>query len=69
MNPDRYKDRNEKGRREEEEREKAVERDAEPYDPGKMKGRMPMACGFFFVLGILCLIGIALELIRKIFWS
>ncbi len=61
--------RDERKRREEEELEKARERDARPYDPGRMKGRMPIACGIFFILGILFVIGIMIEIIRKIFWS
>ncbi len=64
-----HPDHHERARREEEELKKARERDARPYDPGRMKGRMPIAGGIFFILGVLFVIGIAARVVRKIFWS
>ena len=45
-----YKERIEKGKREQLEREKALARDAAGYDPKKLKSRMPWGCGFLAAL-------------------
>lgn len=48
-----YKDRIERGRKEEEERRRAILRDSAAYNPKKLESRIPMGC---MVVGILLII-------------
>jgi hypothetical protein len=41
-----YKDRIQKSRHEQAERQKAIARDAAPYDKNSLYARMPWGCGF-----------------------
>lgn len=45
-----YKTRLEKEKRLEAERQAAIERDNEPYDPDSMQGRMPLSCGLIVAM-------------------
>lgn len=57
---DHYREKIEESRREQAERQKAIDRDAKPYDPKEMRSGMPCGCtmalGFAFsallVLGV-----------------
>jgi hypothetical protein len=52
-----YKDRIERGRQEEELRRRAIARDSEAYNPGKLKSKVPVGC---LVVGILLAIAAAI---------